>query len=61
MKQEIYKFLVWVILALIFLSSLFIFPKILKINPIVKYVGTFMLGILYTVLSEFIVNKFNKK
>lgn len=61
MKQEIYKFLVWVILALIFLSTLFIFPELLKINPIVKYVGAFILGMLCAFLSEFIVNKFYKK
>ena len=61
MKQEIYKFLVWVVLALIFSSTLFIFPDLLKINPIVKYLGTFILGMLCTFLSEFIVNKFNKK
>ena len=59
--KDLYKFLVWVVLALIFFGILILFPKLLEINPILRYVLGFIYGMVCTFLSEIIVNKFYKK
>lgn len=61
MGKETFRYFVWVILVLIFSSTLFIFPNLMELNPIIQYLGCFILGMLCSFLSGIIVNKFYKK
>lgn len=59
--KELYKFLVWIALALIIFGILILFPSLLEIKPILRYILGFISGMVCTFLSEIIVNKYYKK
>jgi len=60
--KELYQFLVWLVLALIYMCVLFSFPEYIKSeNTIIILVISFIGGLICRFLAKVIINKFYKK